>query len=94
MVIRMVSAITNMPLIGISIESVTCQRAHQPVRQFDADLARAEHRAVGLLQDQAQAPGREQRVERALVEMAYQRPFDQHAERADAMNASVIATKK
>ena len=58
------------------------QRAQHPLRQFDADFARAEHRAIGLLQDQAQAPGREQRIERALVEMADQRPFDQHAERA------------
>ena len=51
------------------------QRAHHPVRQFDADLARAEAGAEGLLHDQAQAPGREQRIERTLVEAAGSAPI-------------------
>ena len=56
--------------------------AEHPLRQLDADFARAENRAIGLLQDEAEAPGRQQRIQRALVEMADQPPFDQHAERA------------
>ena len=57
------------------------QRAEHPLRQFDADFTRAENRAIGLLQDQAQTPGGEQRIQRALVEMPYQHPFHQHSER-------------
>ena len=82
MVISMVRLITNMPLMGIWMSSVAC---HDPIiqsGQFDADLARTKDRTIGLLQDQAQAPGRQHGVERTLVEMPYQRPLDQHAERA------------
>jgi hypothetical protein len=52
------------------------------LRQLHADLARAEGRAERLLHDQAQSPGREQRVERTRIEVADQQPFDQQAERA------------
>ncbi len=62
--------------------SVTCSEPEHPLRQLDADLARAEHGAIGLLQHQAEAPGRQQRIERALVEMPYQHPFHQHSQRA------------
>jgi len=56
-------------------------RPEHPLRQFDADFTRAEDRAIGLLQDQAQPPGREQRVQWPLIEVSDQRPFDQHSER-------------
>ena len=44
--------------------------ARQPRREGDADLLGAENRTVGLLQDQAQAPGGQQRVEGPVVEVA------------------------
>ena len=56
-------------------------RSQHPFRQLDADLARTEDRTISLLQDQAKTPGREQRIQRTLVEMPDQRPFDQHSER-------------
>src|SRR5258708_13686515 len=48
---------------------------------FRSDFARAEYRTIGLLEDEAQAPGGEQRIERAFIEMAYQPPLDQHTDR-------------
>ena len=56
--------------------SLMLQQAYRSV--FGAREVGVEDRAIGLLQYQAEAPGREQRVERALVEMAYQHPFHQH----------------
>ena len=58
------------------------ERAHHPLRQLHADLTRPESRAEGLLHDQAQAPGREQGIERARIEVADEQPFDSQAERA------------
>ncbi len=44
--------------------------ARQPGRVLDADVLRAEQRAHRLHQDQADAPGRQQRLERPAVEPA------------------------
>ena len=46
---------------------------HQPLGQGGGDLAGAEDGAVGLLQNQAEPPGREQGVERSVVKMSYHR---------------------
>ena len=71
------------------------QRAHHPLRQLNSDFAGAENRTERLLHDEAQAPGRKQQAERTRIEMPYQRPFDQEAERpGDDERQSTIATKK
>jgi len=44
-----------MPLIGNLDGIRDLPGSHHPFRQFDADLAGAEDRAIGLLQDQAKA---------------------------------------
>ena len=55
------------------------ERAHHPVGELHADLAGAEDGTEGLLHDQAQPPGRQQRVERPRIEVAYQQPFGRQA---------------
>jgi hypothetical protein len=57
-------------------------RPHHPVRLVHPHFPRAEHRPVDLLQDQAQAPGRQQRIQRAPVQVPYQNVFHQHAQQA------------
>jgi hypothetical protein len=78
-----ISSVRPITIVDWNLDAVGhFQRTQHPLRQFDTDLARTEHRTIGLLQDQAQAPGGEQRIERTLVEMTDQRPFDQHPQRA------------
>ena len=62
--------------------------ASEPISQsgsVGAHFLGAEDGAEGLLHDQAQAPGREQRVERPLVEVPDQHPFDQPARAPNAI---------
>jgi hypothetical protein len=57
-------------------------RAHQPLRQGGADLARTEDRAERLLHHQGQAPGGQQGIQRTLVQLADHRQFHQPADGA------------
>jgi hypothetical protein len=57
------------------------QAAH-PARGRDLAVVGAEHRAHGLLQDQGEAPGGEQGLERAAVEAADDAALDQDADAA------------
>jgi hypothetical protein len=58
------------------------ERAAHPGGIADLAVGRAEHGAHGLLQHQREAPGREQRFQRAAVEKADDAALDQHAEGA------------
>ena len=58
---------------------VDLQRAAHPGRRLDRAVVGREHRAHELLQHQADAERREQRLERPAVEKPDDRPLDQHA---------------
>ncbi len=53
----------------------------QPLRKRDGDFARAEQRPKPLLHDEAQAPCREQRVERTVVEKSNETPLERGSRR-------------
>src|SRR5260221_306118 len=56
--------------------------AGHPARARHLAVGRAEDRAHRLLQDHAEAPGHQQRLERSAVEEADQAALEQHAQRA------------
>ena len=58
------------------------ERARHPRRVADLAVGRAEDRAHRLLQDQADAPGGEQRLERPAVEVAHDAALDGDADAA------------
>jgi hypothetical protein len=58
------------------------ERAAHPGRVADLAVGRAEDGTRRLLQDQRDAPGREQGVERTPIQPLDHRAFDQDADRA------------
>ncbi|OIQ69574.1 hypothetical protein GALL_488240 [mine drainage metagenome] len=68
--------------------------SEHPLRQFDANFPRAENRAIGLLQDETQAPGGEQRIQRPPVEMLDQHPLHQHSQRPGSEERQYHREKK
>ena len=67
---------------GSAIPSAHCPRALQPGHGRDLDLPGVDELAKELLQDQADPPGGQQRVERTLVEITDQAALQRIAEHA------------
>ena len=69
------------PPVG-DVELADAERAAHPRRRADLAVGRAERGAHRLLQDQRQAPGRQQRFQRPAVEEADDALLDQDADHA------------
>ncbi len=70
------------PVVGQQYAAIEFDRAAHPARVPHLLVGRAEDRAHELLQNQAEAPGRQQRFERATIEKTDDAAFDRDSERS------------